>query len=509
MKVFEKIKGFFSKKQSGLSGKAKIIISALFVIGNLGALTIATMAWFGLADTESRIDMVSGDLDVEINKVTAYKYVYPYYANSTEFIDYDAEGVVKKYVLEDHVLTYNATDVDDIAISSDNATITLGTRAQGTFTTDANSASAKNVCVPATVQPAIYKPEFRYYLIGDGLFCGVNNSWSITDSYAFALRESVTNERSAVLQNVVVSAGSSFALLEVLEEIVQGNITYTYNYFPIESIAQSSSPFRVVDDDSDGHGDRLLCLRSGIYTFSYSPDQLSITLRTQDAGARKDISVITNNSLDPTKISIDYAGSANKDDPEAPNYFPEINDYLPTAIYDQNTTLILDVELNFKNANPVDASLQIERTAATSNSIYNIANKYEDETHYWNDSTLRASDFYNFYAKFTSTPYANETALWTDLHHIGDANSQKFANDTTYDRTIDCTLVPKDLADSTTVPGMDPDGLVENIYHCYIAIEYDYEHCLYFLNKNRLGKTYILDRDFGFHFSGIQHKETI
>ena len=29
----------------------------------------------------------------------------------------------------------------------------------------------------------------------------------------------------------------------------------------------------------------------------------------------------------------------------------------------------------------------------------------------------------------------------------------------------------------------------------------------YFLNKNRLGKTYILDRDFGFHFSGIQHLE--
>ena len=504
MKLLSGIKKIFSKKGNN---HIKIVAFVAFVIGNLAALSVATLAWFGVNVRDSVIDMVTGDLDVEVNKVTAYKYVYPYYPNSTEFINYDTDGVVKQYVIEDHVLTYEDTDVDDIAISSDNATIALGTRNEGTFTTDSASATSKNVCVPSTVAPAIYKPEFRYYLIGDGLFCGVNSNWSITDSPAFALRESVTNERAAVLQDVVVSAGSSFALLEVLEEIVVGNVTYSYNYFPIYSITESASPFRVIDDDSDGHGDRLLCLRSGIYTFTYSPNQLSIELRTQNAGAKKDISVITNNSLDPTKISIDYAGHTNKNNPSEPNYFPDISDYMPTAIYEQNTTLVLDVELNFKNANPVDASLKIERTTATSNSIYNITDKYEDETHFLNDATLRASDFYNFYAKFTKTPYATTEALWTDIHHIADSDSQKFANDTTYDRTIDCTLVPKDLEDSLVVDATDPESLTPNIYHCYIAIEYDYEHCEYFLNKNRLGKTYILDRDFGFHFSGIQHLE--
>ena len=503
MKVFDKIKNLFSKKPDGSKPRrGRYIGLALLLVGNAATITCATVAWFSMDVRESKIAMVSGDLDVEINKVTAYKYVYPYYNNSTEFIDYDSEGVVKKYILEDHVLTYDETDVDDISITSDNATITLGTKEAGTFTTNTANASYDNVCVPSTVAPAYYVPEFRYYLIGDSAFCGVTNSWGITDAFAFALRENVTNERPAIIDNVVVSAGSSFRLLETTD----ASTMYVYNYFPIVSISQSSSPFRVIDDDDDGVGDYLLCLRSGIYTFTYSPNQLSITLRTSNA--KKDISVITNNSLDPTKISIDYAGSVNK------TTYPTIDSYLSTAIYDQNTSLILDVELNFKNANAVDAGLQIERTEADSKSIYNLANKYADTTHNLvgyvdenHQNLLRASDFYNYYAEFTKTPYANTAALWTALHRVGDANSQKFSNGATYDRTMDCTLNLKELADSTVVDPINPDSGLDNIYHCYIVIEYDYEYSAYFLDKNRLGKTYLLDRDFGFHFFGVQHLE--
>ena len=90
------------------------------------------------------------------------------------------------------------------------------------------------------------------------------------------------------------------------------------------------------------------------------------------------------------------------------------------------------------------------------------------------------------------------------LNTKGDANPDEDLNDTTYDKTIDCTLHGKELDDSIIVEPSASD----NIYHCYIVIEYDYEHCVYFLDKNRLGKTYYLDRDFGFHFSGIQHKES-
>lgn len=498
MKLAEKMKSLAPKLSSR---KGKIIGFSMLIAGSVGAVTMTTLAWFNLTAKESKIKMVTGDLDVEINKVSAYKYVYPYYKNSTEFIDYDAPGVVKKYVLEDHTLTYDETDIDDINITSDNATITFGTRTNGTSTTTLNDASSTNVYIP----DVSYVPSFHYYLIGDGLFNGVDESWSLDKSQAFGLRESVTAEKHAILDNIVVSAGSSFALVEVLEDYINSQTVYEYNYFPISSIAENNSAFRAVDSNDDGVDDKLLCLRSGIYTFDYSPNQLSIELRTRDGGQKKDVSVITNNSLDPTKISIDYAGSVDKDE------FPTIDSYVPNAIHNQNTSVIIDVELNFTNPNPVDANLQIERTNATSNSIYNVTNKYQDTTHNLDGyidaqhpNLLRASDFYNFYAVFTKTPYADANAIWTGLHRVGDNQSQKYLNDETYDKVIDCTLHAKEQSDSIVVA----PSASENIYHCYIVIEYDYEHSVYFLDKNRLGKTYYLDRDFGFHFSGIQHKES-
>ena len=498
MKFLEKIKGMFIKKdeQNARRFNFKLLGFIALGIGNVVAITITTVAWFALNDKESKIQMVSGDLDVEINKVTAYKYVYPYYKNSTEFIDYDSPGTVKKYALEDHTISYDEHNVDEITISSDKATITLGTKFVGTSTTTSENASPLNVYLPTSP----YVPEFRYYLIGDDTFCGVEDSWHIESAFAFGLRENVTNERKAIIDNVVVSAGSSFTLIDAMEN---GN-TYSYHYFPIDSIAESASPFRIIDSDDDQVGDTIYCLRSGIYTFTYSPNQLEIELRTSDGGQRKDYSVIINNSLDPTKISIDYAGSVNH------STYPTIDSYVPTAIFNQYTTLILDVELNFKNTHPVDVGLEVNRLDATSNSIYNTPNKYQDtvynRTGYVDKNhvnPLRASDFYNYYAKFKQTPYASTSALWTDMHRVGDNNSQKFLNDTSYDKTIDCTLHVDGL-DSIAVPASTTD----NIYHCYIAIDYDYEHSIYFLDKNRLGKTYILDRDFGFHFYGIQHTES-
>ena len=503
MSLLGKIKSLAPKLGSK---KGKLIGFILLCVGSASAVAVTTLAWFNLSTKESKIKMVSGDLNVEIRKVSAYKYVYPYYKNSTEFIDYDAAGVVKKYVLEDHILEFDSTNVDDIPINSDDATITLGEKVRRSFTTDSNDASSLNVCVPTPVAPAtMYVPEFHYYLIGDGCFCGTDSSWSIEDATAFGLMDDISNDKHAIIDNVVVSAGSKFSLLEAKKIQENNQPVYAYYYFPISSIAETNPAFRIIDSNDDNIGDTLLCLRSGICTFTYSPNQLKIELRTSDGGQRKDVSVIMNNSLDPTKMSIDYAGSVNK------QTYPTINSYVPTAIYNQNTMVILDVELNFTNPNPVDANLQIERTNITNNSIYNLSNKYEDKTHNlvgYVDAThqnlLRASDFYNFYATFTKTPYASASALWTGLHRVGDQYSQKFLNDTEFDKTIDCTLHMKENDDSATVAASNTD----NIYHCYIGIEYDYEHSVYFLDENRLGKTYLLDRDFGFHFSGIQHRES-
>ena len=295
MKMFNKNKNVSLNKQSGGNNARrylKYVGLGLLAFVNIFSVTMATIAWFSLNNSDSKIDMVSGDLDIEIKKVTAYKYVYPYYKNSTEFIDYDSPGIIKQYILEDHSLVFDGDNVDDIPIASDNATVVLGTKAAGAYTTNQNQASATNVCIPES-SPSYYIPEFRYYLIGDGLFCGVSNSWELVSSYAFASKETIQDDREAVLDNVVVSAGSSFRLLEAFD----ASASYIYNYFPIESISESASPFRVIDDNNDGHGERLLCLRSGIYKFTYSENQLKIDLHTKDEGARKDISVVSNNSL--------------------------------------------------------------------------------------------------------------------------------------------------------------------------------------------------------------------
>ena len=395
MKSLEKLKSFFIKQHA--DGKVsfnigKIVGLVLIAVSNLSAVTLGTLAWFNMSTRDSRVDIVSGDLNVEVKKISAYKYVYPYYKSSTEFIDYDSDGTVKKYVLEDNTLVYNEQSVKDISISADDATIALGTKYGGTGykTTTIEDANSNMVYIPT----ANYAPEFCYYLIGDDTFNGVSNSWSLTDGYAFALRESVTNEKHAILDNIVVSQGSSFRLLEV----TVSNEQYSYNYYPLNSVTESSA-FKIVDDNSDGKGDRLICLRSGIFKITHSPNQLLIELHTKDDGARKDISVISNNSLDPTKVSIDYAGSVDKTD------YPTIESYMPTAIYNQNTTMVIDVELAYKNANEIEAGLKVERTAATSNSIFNVAGKYTDTTHNLdgyiddeNQNMLRASDFYNFYA---------------------------------------------------------------------------------------------------------------
>ena len=507
MKLVDKLKSFAPKLTSR---KGKIVGLVALIIGSVAAVTVTTLAWFNLAAKESTIEMVSGDLNVQIEKVSAYKYVYPYFKGSTEFINYGQNnGTVKKYVLEDHNLLINGNPVNEKSdITSDNATITLGAKTDGhyvpTFPLDPSSLSATNIHYEDI-------DIFRYYLIGDGLFCGVENKpWSIESAFAFAnISGSPTEANPIVLDDVVVSAGSHFTFFDTNgAEYDENEDEYNCNYYSLgeNSISPAKSPFRIV-------GNSIYCLRSGIYKFSYyidstgeNPEEiLKIDLHTEDNGTRKDISVIANNSLDATMISIEHAGGkgGNKTLPA----------YMPEAILSQNTMVVLDVELKFTNARPIDLNLRINRLSETSNSIHRLANRYNDTTSnligYVNENEknlLRASDFYNFYVKFTkaNTAYASASAIWTAMHVEGNANFQKFQNGQSYDSYIDCVLNPKEVGDETLIPESSSDQM----YHCYISIEYDYEHCLFFLNKDRLGKTYLLDRDFGFRFSGTQHKET-
>lgn len=494
MKFFDKFKGMFKDESAQVNKRSilKFVGLVSLAIGSVAAVTVSTIAWFNLGRQDSKIKMVSGDLGVEIQKVTAYKYVYPFYKDSTEFVDYDGVGTVKPYVLEDHTLEYNSQNVDDIAIGHDDAAITLGTATAGTYSTDINATHTSSNIYFSNDE------SFRYYLIGDATFCGdASKEWSIQSAVPFKTSGVIAHNNPAIARNIVVSAGASFIFFDK-ENALNGNC----NYFPYSSINYDDTPFRIDNG-------KLLCLRSGIYTFTYVPGEaLNITLNTN--GDQKDIAVIGNNSLDPTKVTIDYAGSADKDE------YPTLNSYLPQAIKSQNTMLILDVQIKYTNANPIDAGLTIERSAANSASIYNDSGKYNNTTknligyvNEQNRNPLNASDFYSFYAVFTKTPYtANDPGdvpqtIWNNIHGESNNDFSKFQNDTSYDVSIDCTLNLKEENDSLLIPG----NITNNIYHCYVGIEYDSVYSRYFLYENRLGKTYLLDRDFGLHFTGVQHLE--
>ncbi len=465
--------------------KKKTIGMIAVSIGNLAAITAGTFAWFVVYSRSTGIELASGDLNVEVNKISAYKYVYPFYDNSTEFVDYNATGTVTKYVLQD-------TDYDEYTTTSTTCTITLGSSA-GTISTDSAATHSET---------SIYygdTPNFRYYLIGDGTFNGVSNKdWYLSAGHAFANVNDISESNSATLENVVVSEGSSFILFDK-STITDSACTYlTYS-----SIAESNPCFSITDN-------KITCLQTGIYTFTYSTTGLttSLTISTQSRG---DDSIIGNNCMDPTMITVDYVGSADK------STYKTLASYVPTAIQSQNTMVILDVELKYNVANDVLAGLKIVRDEANSKSIYNLANKYNDTTNNLtgyvgeeNRNALNASDFYSFFAVFTKTAITDGNSLYRAMHYPTNQEVNntpifsKFPNSEEFKTSVNCTLNLKENTDSLTIPANNSD----QTYHCYIGIEYDYEYCQYFLYEKRLGNTYLLDRDFGFYFTATQILES-
>ena len=604
MKLVDKFVNFFIKG----GAKGKIIGLSVLAIGNVASIVSVSVAWFSMNNQESRIDMVAGDLNVDIRKVTAYKQVYPYYKNSTEFIDYDAEPTLRSYVIEDNCLTYPESDTivnDDDFTWNGTATIALTTNVSGSYVSGAYDSltpqqkanlGPTNIHYPGTA-------DFRYFLVGDGVFCGDDNAWTSTDGLAFANKEDVDNNHSVSIDNVVIAKGATFIIFDK-------NNAETNKYLAYSTVS-SGAPFVVVDNG-------IQCLKAGVYKVTYAHNQITIELRNfRDA-------IISNNSLDPTKVNIDYIGSTNKTN------YPNVNDYLPIAIYNQNSMVVLDVELNYKNVNTIEAGLNVQRgETAPSNSI-SASGGYSNTSANLvggDQYPLKASDFYSFYSVLTKTSIGtgqgtwSSSDMWNTLHRNTDAEEEtyeiyfrhaggwsnlvlsskevngdivyfrqnvafekddifrinlngtwrnhdalksdsfittnfmsdgtgdkniktkisgtydiyitetpdgsgksisiqaaagaseparvpydnifcKFVNATgaqNYDSSIECTLFG--VNGDTTI--IEPSS-TDNIYHCYIGIDYDYIFTRYFLNENRLGKTYYLYRDYGFYFTGTQ-----
>ena len=74
MKFFDKFKGMFKDESAQVNKRSvlKFVGLVSLAIGSVAAVTVSTIAWFNLGRQDSKIKMVSGDLGVEIQKVTAY-----------------------------------------------------------------------------------------------------------------------------------------------------------------------------------------------------------------------------------------------------------------------------------------------------------------------------------------------------------------------------------------------------------------------------------------------------
>lgn len=492
--------------RTSIKNRRSIIAMTALALGSALAISSMTFAWFCMASNAgASMTTFSGDLGVSIRKVSAYKYVFPYHNNSVEFIDYDSPGTVKSYVVEDS----SVETPDNLA---NKVTFSLGKNTSQPYVSSVNDATKS----PAKIHYDNSR-SFNYYLVGNSTFIGsTENEWSSLSAYAFARKDAPVVGENVTLENVVVSIGSEFILFNATS-VDGGNCDY-FTYNTPTTTPSGNARFTLVDNN------RLKCLKSGIYKFEYRVDSsnnhyLDITLTS-----RSDDAIIGTNLIDPTKITIDYRGSASAT-------YGSLNDYLPHAIQEQNTMVVLDVELAYQNKNAIDAGLKITRNTQpllNDHSINGFSGKYNTTNEYTyrgvignNRNPLNASDFYAFYAVIAqdSNAYATPTAAWTDLHdncqtdyetiggkkYVVDREDpyHKFSS-TTHNLSFDCDVHPKEYTDSTLVPGAATD----NIYHCYIAIDYDYEYMRFFTNQERVGKTYYLDRDFQFYFSATEHLET-
>lgn len=498
----EKNSKIIDKTQSRRNKKVVALIA--LTIGNVLTLSSITFAWF-VASTKSasKIKTFSGDMDVQIQKVEALKYVYPYYNNSAEFIDYEGEGVVKSYVVEDISIE------EPINISS-TTTIALGTVTNQPY-------NVSSTALDISYNKIHYEEsqDFKYYLIGDGTFNGVeNNEWSTLTATPFSRREVPVSSAipsdadSATRGDIVVSKGAEFILFDA-HTINPSTTRCSYFSYGTPYVEEGkNSPFEIIDNN------RIKCLKSGIYKFRYRKDSsgndyLDITLTSRDDNA-----IIGSNLVDPTMITIDYRGSVDK------SIYPTVESYLSTGIQKQMTTVVLDVSLAYQNKNDIDAGLRIERNAISDQSISSYDGKYattDPDTYigYVDDShrnPFNGSDFYSFYSEIAKNEnaYATHAEAWNAMHNrktdsLIDATPafDKFKNGTTFDTELPCTLHPTTNDDSSFVEG----SITDNLYHIYIAIEYDYEYMRFFINQDRLGKTFLLDRDFRFYFSAVQHLE--
>lgn len=151
------------------SKKGRVILLTSLTIFVLFTTCIASFAWFMTVSPTTPLETISGSMDISIKKVSAYRYVYPYFNSSDTYIDYTQKGKVKEVVMKD-------SQIEEMGN------------------------------LPSPTHP---KNDQNYYLIGNSTFLGDGTKeYSLDTGLTFFSKL----DNSYQISDVIISAGSIFGV---------------------------------------------------------------------------------------------------------------------------------------------------------------------------------------------------------------------------------------------------------------------------------------------------------
>ncbi len=222
---------------------------------------VASFAWFLVVNPNSKLDTVSGDMSISFNKVSAERYVYPFYAQSNSFIDYSKDGSVKEYVLSD---------------------------SNPTFTTDAITVSNTPSASSNT----------KYYLVGNRAFVGLSDVSDFDFANAYILSAS-TDGLTFTAKDVTLSAGSQFVIVN------QNGV--------IQELYSSSNPLvNGIEYDTTNHSYKVktaMMVNFELKTADSTTETMSLKIEKE---SREDSAILGMTLFDPTLAKLNGQDSADK-----------------------------------------------------------------------------------------------------------------------------------------------------------------------------------------------------
>lgn len=228
-------------------GKIKTILLSAMTIFALFSTMSAVFAWFVVVNPSTKIDTVTGDMSISLNKLSAIKYVYPFYPGSNDFIDYSKEGKLKTYVLNDSNVSTSSFDSESIP----------------------------------SITKDVTNPPNACYLVGDSVFLGTNETpYSLSSGI---ILNSSADANTFSVKSVSLSVNSKFLLTDK-----EGNT------FKFSNVTCSEDAFLNKEKTF------FLAKKAGFYDFTITKQQTSSYDLTINSQSRDDASILGMTLFDPT-----------------------------------------------------------------------------------------------------------------------------------------------------------------------------------------------------------------